>query len=47
MSTHKIDLTIFGDSPDTIYAILPDLMRIIKANKLDYLVGDMLKKVPE
>ena len=45
MSTHKITLTIFGDNPDTMYAILPDLMRIIKANKLDYLVGDLMKQV--
>lgn len=47
MTVHKIALTIYGDNPDTIYAILPDLMRIIKANKLNYKVGTMLKEVPE
>jgi len=44
---HKIDLTIYGEDPDTMYAILPDLMRIIRANKLNYEVGTLLKKVQE
>lgn len=47
MTLHKIDLTIYGDNPEKIYATLPDLMRIIKANKLNYEVGTLLKQVPE
>ena len=44
MSLYKIDLTIYGDSLDNIYLVLPDLLRIIKFNKLNYKVGTMLKE---
>ena len=44
MSLYKIDLTIYGDSLDNIYLVLPDLMRIIKANNLEYKVGEPMKQ---
>jgi hypothetical protein len=45
MTLHKIDLTIYGENPDTIMVILPDLMRIVKAAGLNYKVSTLLKEV--
>ena len=44
MTTHKIDLTIYGDDPDTMYVVIPDLLRIIKAHKLECIVGQMIRQ---
>jgi len=45
MSTYKVDLTIYGPSADTLIAITPDLLRIIKASGLECRVGPFQKKV--
>lgn len=43
----KVDLTIYGSDADTMIAIIPDLIRIIKANNLECEVGKFMKKVDE
>jgi hypothetical protein len=43
----KVDLTIYGSDADTMIAIIPDLIRIVKANGLECHVGPFQKKVEE
>jgi hypothetical protein len=43
----KVDLTIYGSDADTMIAIIPDLLRIIKASGLECEVGKFQKRVEE
>lgn len=45
MKLHKVNLTIYGSDADKILVVLPDVLRILAANKIKCEVGKMMTAV--